>query len=468
VSALRLLSWDTDDCRRVHEATLAVLEQTGVEVKHERARELLAAAGARVDGTRVRVGGELVARALASVPRRSRIRGRGGDGELDLDLTVENSYFGTGSDCLYVCDPDSGERRRVRLVDVEGMAALCERLPNIDFVMSMGLPEDVRHEVDDVAPFVAMLKATRKPLLVATRDARPLARMKEMAAVAGASDSFGVYSMPTPPLMHDFEGMDKLIRCAELDIPLVYAPAPSIGATAPASITAAIVTGNAEVLSGTVVHQFVKPGAPLVYGCGVGKMNMRTLVDTYNPPEIFAGHQAEADLARWYGLPSFAYAGHSDSKMLDEQWASEASFTIMLGALSGATLLHDVGYLETGLQSSFETILIADELIGYARAFTKRPATDEEALALEEIMAVGPGGDHLGRTFTRQRYRGFWQADLCDQRTYDRWLEDGGRTMKERAKERVAELRSQPRSFALDDARVACLDELLAEVAAAR
>ena len=468
MSIPRLSIWDENDCRRVHEATLTVLETTGVEVKHERARGLLAAAGARVEDTRVRIGRELVARALETVPRRSRIAGRGGDGALDLELTVENSYFGTGSDCLFVRDPDTDERRRVRLADVEGMAALSEVLPNIDFVMSMGLPEDVDQAVDDAAPFVAMLRGTRKPILVATRDARPLALMKEMAAVAGAADSFGVYSMPTPPLMHDFEGMDKLVRCAELDIPLVYAPAPSFGATAPASILGAIVIGNAEVLSGLVVHQLVAAGAPFVYGCGVGKINMATFVDTYNPPEIFLGHQAESDLARWYGLPSFAYAGHSDSKVLDEQWAAEAAFTTMLGALSRATLLHDVGYLETGLQSSYETILIGDELIGYARAFMKPLATGEATEILDEIMAVGPGGTHLGRRYTRQHHRDFWQAGVTDQRIYDRWLEDGAKTMKQRAKERVAELRSEPRSFALDDAQVARLDELLAEVATTR
>jgi trimethylamine--corrinoid protein Co-methyltransferase len=468
VTIPRLVSWDESDCRRVHDATLTVLERTGVEVRHERARELLAAAGAHVEGTRVRLGRDLVARALVSVPRRSRIVGRGGDGRLDLELTVENSYFGTGSDCLFVCDPDTGERRRVRVADVEGMAALCEKLPNIDFVMSMGLPEDAVHDVEDVAPFVAMLKGTRKPLLVATRDARPLARMKEMAAVAGAVDSFGVYSMPTPPLMHDFEGIDKLMVCAELDIPLVYAPAPSVGATGPASVGGLVVTGNAEVLSGLVVHQLVRPGAPFVYGCGVGKMNMRTFVDTYNPPEIFSGHQAESDLARWYGLPSFAYAGHSDSKLLDEQWAMEATFSTMLGALSRATLLHDVGYLETGLQSSYETIVVGDEIISYARAFMKPVATDEESLALDQIMAVGPGGDHLGSKHTRRHYRSFWETKLCDQRIYDRWLEDGAKTMKQRAKERVAELRSEPRSFALEDTQLARIEELLAQVAGAR
>jgi hypothetical protein len=134
----------------------------------------------------------------------------------------------------------------------------------------------------------------------------------------------------------------------------------------------------------------------------------------------------------------------------------------MLGAARHASARRRLP--ETG-QSSYETILIGDELIGYARAFMQPLATGEMTEVLEEITAVGPGGSHLGRTYTRQHYRDFWQAGVCDQRIYDRWFEDGAKTMRQRAKERVAELRSEPRSFALDDAQVARLGELLAEVA---
>ena len=101
---------------------------------------------------------------------------------------------------LYICDPDTRERRRVRKADVEGQAALCEKLPNIDFVMSMGLPEDVPQAIDDLAQVDAMLRGTRKPLLVAPRDGHILGRMKEMCAAAGEADSFGIYAMPVPPL----------------------------------------------------------------------------------------------------------------------------------------------------------------------------------------------------------------------------------------------------------------------------
>ena len=230
----RLTIWDAAACRRVHEATLQVLERTGVEVKYAPAVDAFRCAGARVEGTRVRIPAGLVEASIKSAPRDRAIKPRGGDTE-PLMLDAQHSYCGTGSDCLYVCDPDTRKRRRVRRADVEGMAALAEKLPHIDFVMSMGLPEDAPQTIDDLAQVDAMVRGTRKPLLVAPRDGHILGRLKEMTALAGEADSFGIYAMPVPPLLFDEDGASKVMACAELDIPLIWAPAPNAGTTAPAS-----------------------------------------------------------------------------------------------------------------------------------------------------------------------------------------------------------------------------------------
>lgn len=470
--AARLTVWDDAACWRVHEATLALLEETGVEVRHAGSREMLAEAGARVEGTRARIPAALVDAALQSAPRHFKLRERGASGgegharrgELGgLELEDGRSYFGTGSDCVYVTDPDTGERRRSTTADVEGMAALAEKLPNLDFVMSMGLPGDVPAEVGDLAQFAAMLAGTRKPLLTTAHDGVSLRRMKDMAAVCGEARSFGCYAMPNPPLIHSEEALDKVLACADLDIPLVYAPAPAAGTTAPASMTATIVIGNAETLSGLVVHQLQRGGAPFVYGAGCGAFDMRTAVDVYGAPEHFLGNAAATDLARFYGLPSFAYAAVADAKSFDEQWAAEAGMTAVLGALSRATLLHDVGYLESGLQSSYETIVLGDELVGFARALLVDVGVDDEALALNEIDAVGPGGSHLGRDFTREHHRETWQPRLFDRATHDRWSAAGATTLKERVAARTQELRDEPRAYALEQTIRDRLQAVLAE-----
>ena len=450
--------WNEEECARVHEATLRVLDECGVEVKYEPALEHLAAAGAEVDGTRVRFDRRLIDEALASAPRRWPVASRGSDETLVLE--DGRVYFGTGSDCLYVADPESGERRRGTLSDVEALAALCEALPNIDFVMSMVSPVDVWPEHEVLAQQVALLKGTRKPLLITPRDGRQLARMKEMAAVCGRGDSLIVYAMPSPPLMHDEFALTKVMESAKLAMPLVYSPAPAASTSAPASVSAVAVVANAEVLSGLVLHQAVSPGAPFIYGTGCDIFDMRTMINPYVTPGWCQGGQAGCDLAHFYGLPSFSYAGFSDSKMLDEQWSAETALTAIVGGLSRGTLLHDVGYLESGLQTSFEAIVLGDELVGFVKSLLGEVSTDEQALAVDEIIAVGPGGNHLGRAYTRRHYRQFWSSSLLDTTAHDRWAAGGRLSLHERVRTKTDELRRAERRFALDAGKLAGLERL--------
>ena len=112
-----------------------------------------------------------------------------------------------------------------------------------------------------------------------------------MAQLAGEARSFGCYAMPNPPLIHSQEALDKVLACADLDIPLIVTPAPAAGTTAPASMTATIVIGNAETLSGLVVHQLTRGGAPFVYGVGCGAFDMRTAVDVYRRARALPGQR---------------------------------------------------------------------------------------------------------------------------------------------------------------------------------
>ena len=458
--------WDHVACGRVHDASLRLLAGTGVDMKHERARELCAAAGASVDGRRVRIPADLVERALAAAPRSWMLRPRGGD-TAPLELTDGRTYFGSGPDCLYVADPQTGARRRALAADVTRAARVAELLPNIDFVMSMGLPEDVPNEGVDVAQFAAMLRGTRKPIVVSSPfGGDSLKTMREMAAACGEAESIACLAMSSPPLMLDDVACDKTIACAELRVPLVLATSVSAGSQGPASLAACVSVANAELLATLVLHQLARAGSPFVFGVGTGVMNMRSCVEVYNAPGVFLANHAHLDLVRSYGLPSWSYAGHSDSKLLDEQWSLELGVSAILGALSRATLLHDVGYLESGLQSALEGLVLGDEMAGYSRALLEPVPVDDEALALAEIEAAGPGGNHLGTKMTRSHHRRFWQPSLLDQNTHDRWLAHDGRTLLERVRARLAELLVAEPVFALDAATSARLYDLGARATA--
>jgi trimethylamine--corrinoid protein Co-methyltransferase len=181
----------------------------------------------------------------------------------------------------------------------------------------------------------------------------------------------------------------------------------------------------------------------------------------YNAPGVFLANQAHLDLIHGvYGLPSWSYAGHSDSKLPDEQWSLELGIATILGTLSQATLLHDVGYLESGLQSALEGVVLGDEVAGYARALMDEVPVDDEALALAEIEAAGPGGNHLGTRMTRTHHRRFWRPRLIDQNTHDRWLAHDQGTLLERVRRRLRDLLAAGPAFTLDPTTISVIDDL--------
>jgi trimethylamine--corrinoid protein Co-methyltransferase len=464
MATARLTVWTDDECRRVHEATLSVLADPGVEVLSARARELLVAGGATVDGTRTRIPPHLVDEALASAPKSIVVKSRGGHEPLVLEQG--RTYYGTGGDCIYTRDLESGERRRAQLADNRDLAALSERLADIDFVMSMAMAEDAPESLPGVAEFQALVQGTRKPLIVdPICGYESLVALREMAAVAGEPESLVLYIMSTSPLSHSDSAIARVIGCAELGIPAIYSAGASMGFTAPVSRAAMVVQSNAEVLTGLVVGQLAKAGAPFIYGATAPAMSMKTTSIVYVSPEGMAMQQALTDLGRFYKLPSWTLGGCSDSNTLDGQWAAEAAQSLTLAALTGGTLVHDVGYLESGLQSSHESIVFADELIGYTRAYLAGAPLDDLEMGVAEIRAVGPRGDHLARRFTRTHFRELWQPTVIDQWVHDHWEAAGGNTLLDRLTERARELREQPPLFTLDPSVVEKLDAIVARPA---
>lgn len=458
--------WDDAACAQANAASREVLQRAGVEIAHPEALALLEKAGARVEGTRAFIPGGLIDDAISSAPGSFAIPGRGRGG---MVIEQGESWFGTGPDCMYLHDPLTGTRRRARLDDIVVSADLCDKLDQVDFIMSMGLPEDAPLSSEDLLQFAAMLEGTSKPLIVSTSHGGDgLYAMHDMAGLCGEAASFGCLMMSSPPLSFDSDAIDKLIACARLGIPAILAPAPSAGATAPASMPAAIVVGDAEILAGLCVHQLACAGAPFVYGVGASALDMRVAVDAYVIPEHFLGNLAACDLARYYGIPSWAYAGPSDAKALDEQWAADVAITTLLGALSRATLLHDLGYMESGMAGSQECIVLGAELAAFARTFLQGLPLDAESLQLDEIIAVGPGGSHLGRKYTRKHHRDFWKTDLLDHAVHDRWQATGGQTLRERVAERTRDLLAADKTTRLADEVRRQFDGIIADVARQR
>jgi trimethylamine--corrinoid protein Co-methyltransferase len=224
---------------------------------------------------------------------------------------------------------------------------------------------------------------------------------------------------------------------AEQGLPITHSPAPMMGGTAPVTLAGAVALGNAEVLSSLVMHQLKRAGAPFVYAVQVHHMDMKTTISVYGAPEYQLGRAMSAGMARWYGLPIWGNAGMSDSPAMDEQAAVDSAFSVLCALLTGTHLAHDVGYLEAGLTTSPEMIVLTAENITMMRHFMQGVTLDAEALALDVIHAVGPGGDFLGQKHTARHFREFWQPALFSRQRLADWVHGGKQRLGDRLRDKT-------------------------------
>jgi trimethylamine--corrinoid protein Co-methyltransferase len=203
-------------------------------------------------------------------------------------------------------------------------------------------------------------------------------------------------------------------------------------------------------LLGIVLAQLVREGTPVaVPGWNGGPYNLKTMVGNY----VLADEQGvSTSMGRYYGLPVFGLGGSTDSKVLDQQCGMEVSLSLITALLHGANIVHDVGFMDAGMQSSLPLIAIANDTIGWIRAATVGVPVDEETLALDVIDELGPTGDYLSHEHTLRHYKEPFYSSLADKGTYSQWERRGATTMEEHAAQQVEEILAnhQPESLSPD------------------
>ena len=439
----RLRVLNREQALAIHTAALEILEKTGFKMEHPRALEMLADKGCKIsDGDWVRMPPHLVEEALKTAPKQIRLYDQ--KGAKAMDLTGENSFYGTGSDATFTQDLETGERRRAVLKDVGNFATLVDGLENIDFAMSMANPEDA--PIDDIYVYVfaEMLRNTNKPIVFIADSGRDIAKIHEMAClVVGGEEELQRkpfilnYSEAISPLLFPENVMGKLIFCAQKKIPLCLPSGSNAGGGAPVTLAGAMALGIAENLAGLVVHQLAGKGSPFLFGPNVSALDMKSSVVCYGCPEWSLTQAALADMRdEIYGLPIWAFAGASDAKVMDAQAGAEAMFSIITAMLSRANLIHDVGFLEYGSTSSLEMITMANELIAMSRFYVQGIPVNDGTLALEAIERVGRGGPGSIFLMDDHTYDHFMEAlflpKLLDRSRYDAWKNEGAMDLYKR------------------------------------
>jgi trimethylamine--corrinoid protein Co-methyltransferase len=459
-----------EQIKSIHTATLELLETVGVDVHHDEARQMLADAGCRLKADhRVRIPNWLVEAAIQSAPSRITIYDRLGNEAMRLE--GRRVHYGLGTDLIKTYDLETGELRQSRLKDVAAAARISDALQHIDFIGSYALPGDSPPNLMYVDSFKTELENSIKPIFYTAAGIEDITYINAMAAAAVGGEAtlrekpiHIHYAEPLSPLTHSFGAVQKLFFCADHGIPVNYTPGMMSGASVPVTLAGAITVGNAEALSGLVMHQLRAKGTPIVSGFGMSTMDMRTSTCVYGCPEYRLALSACADLYHYYGLPMWGTAGVSDANCLDQQAGLEWGISIMVDAMHGANLVHDIGYLGQGLIGHPGGLVMCDEIISYVKRFVRGFDLDDAHIGLDVIREVGPGGEFLSTEQTMEMYKTeHWRPDQCNRDNLDTWFMKGRKDWAEMSTEKAREILKTHTPAPLSDTAAATLTEIRRE-----
>ncbi len=446
---LRVLS--EADVRRIHEAALTVLEQTGVEVFESECRAILAGAGARVDAARNRVfiPREMVAAALKLANHDVVLHSR--DGRMDLSLRGKRVHLGTGGAAVYVVDLETGRSRESCLRDLYDIGRLVDTLDNILFYLRPVVARDVDNAGIDINTFYACLAATTKHMMGGCYFLEKVADVKRLGAlIAGGEEAFlarPFLSMNlcwmVSPLRFATETTETLTAAIRAGIPVALVSAPQSGATSPAALAGTLVQVTAEELAGLVYVQLVRPGHPALYGGMPLVSDLRTGSMAGGGAELALMNAASAQMAHFYDLPIYNTCALTDSKLPDAQAGFEKAFSTAVTALAGAQYNHhSAGMLESMLAVAYEQYVIDDDINGQVMRLVRGLDVSDAALSVDvihEVCTDGPG-HYLGHQQTLELMTSeYYYPHTTDRETRARWEAAGSLDMRERARRKARE-----------------------------
>ncbi len=459
---------ERDEIEEIHSSTLHILEKVGVEVRNENALRLLEENGCEVEGRRVRIPEELARECLKKAPSKIELYSR--DGDRSLLIGGDNVVYNPGSAAIYFLDSETGEIRRGTSRDLEKLVRVTDALEHIGAQSTAIVPSDVPDVVADLYRLYIVLRNSDKPIITGAFSKQGLIDMAEMlnAAVGGPEElrrrPRAIFDCcPTSPLMWGDVTAQNVIDLAERGIPAEIIAAPQIGATGPVTIAGSLVQANAEILSGIVIAQLKRAGTPVIYGGSPTLFDMRYATARLGAIESMMTACAEAEVGKYYGLPTHGYLGLSDSKVVDGQCCFESAIGILMAALTGVNVVSGPGMLASENCQSLEKLVIDDELCAMAYRLVEGIDVDEETLALDVIEKVGPGGHYLGERHTMKHFRRerYIPSDVVCRLTLDAWKKAGSKDIITRAKERVEKLLREHQPKPMPEERAQALEEVV-------
>ena len=432
-----------DQIWEIRQAAFEIIEKVGFKCLHADARKMLARAGASVKAEIVKIPRYIVEQCLGTTPRGWTIYDR--IGRRAMEVEGRKSHYGTSTASPNTKDALTGEYHETRITDIERGALVADALAEIDFVMPMGSAQDVPAAAADLYEFPAVVANTTKPVVFIGYTSLGCEFIYEMAAViSGGMDRLRerpfliVYPEAIAPLHFPEEVVNRIFVAADRFLPQLPGSTVQAGATGPVTLAGAVAQMTAEALIHITLAQVRKPGCPVGMSANAGILNMAKGTIALGLPENSLALAAQAEVAQSFGLPTWGLAGMTDAKSLDAQAGLESAFSVLAQGLAGLNLIHDVGYMASGMACSCEQLVMGNEIIGMTRRFVEGITVSAETLAREVIEAVGPGGHFLTQKHTVSNLRKeLRQTKLLNHQTIAAWQKDDQPTLEDKVQEKL-------------------------------
>lgn len=426
-----------------------LLRETGVEIHNAGVVDLLAGHGARVaaDRQRVFLTDDLIDRTLATTPRCVRLYDA--FGEPTHELAGHNVYFTPGSAAINILDTDSGAIRPATTADYVRYAKTAAGLPHLASQSTALVPSDVHPRISDSIRLFLSLLLGRKPVVTGAFTIEAFDVMRDLQVIVrGTAEALRekpltIFSCcPTAPLKWSDVTSQNVVDCARAGIPVEFISMPLSGFVAPVTLVGSLVQHTAETLSGIVISQIARPGAPILYGGSPAIFDVRYETTPMGAIETMMIDCAYNEIGKHLGLPTQAYIGLSDGKQFDAQDGLESGVGATLAALAGINNVSGPGMLDFESCLSLEKLVLDNEIAGMALRLVAgvEPHDDFPARPLFEELLKGQHlliAKHTRRHLKTEHYR---PGPVIDRANRARWLEEGGESLHHRARREVERL----------------------------
>ena len=436
-----------EQVERIHQASLEILEEVGLKVRYEPAREVFAKHDCSVDGERVKLPREVVEKYRKMAPPTFTFHGR--DPKFDKTIPQDSPVIVTASSAPDIIDPVTGKERRAESGDIARIAHLITELPGYDMFSISTLADDAPKDQFTISRLYPALKYCLKPIRATTTDHKDTLAMMEMAyIVAGGKEAYKEHPFLThhycptvSPLSMDHLSTENVMYFAAEGLPVYPTIVPNAGLTSPMSMAGTLVQGNAEYLATVALTQMVKEGTPTIYATLATVADMRSGAYTSGAIECGMLHMAFAQIARYYKVPCGGYIGLTNAKLNDAQAGYETGMSGMGGVVSGMDMFNIGGLIDALKTFDFAKAVIDDEVAQMLKRVKRGISFTEEDLAVDLIKQVGPGGSYIvaKHTISRMKTEAV-MTKIADRDARVAWEKKGSMDIQARAMKKLKEI----------------------------